>query len=49
LVKELYWDENIFNKDERAEALRELFSLIIELIESKPEVKRKSQSRAGYC
>jgi hypothetical protein len=49
LVKELYWDDNIFNKDESAEALREFFSLIIELIESKPEVKRMPQPRAGYC
>jgi hypothetical protein len=48
LIKELYWDDEIFNKDERADALRDLFSLIIELIESKPEVKRMPQPRAGY-
>jgi hypothetical protein len=49
VVKELYWDDEIFNKDEKADALRELFSLIIEIIESKPEVKRMPQPRAGYC
>jgi hypothetical protein len=48
LVKELYWDDEIFNWDERAYALRELFSLVIEIIESKPEVKRMPQPRAGY-
>jgi hypothetical protein len=48
LVKELYWDDEIFNWDERAHTLRELFSLVIEIIESKPEVKRMPQPRAGY-
>lgn len=47
-VKELWWDDNITNKDEKAERLRELVEYIISIIESKREYKELPPSRGGY-
>lgn len=48
VVKQLRWDDEICNENERAENLRELIRLIIEIIESKPEYQRMPKPRAGY-
>lgn len=47
-VKELWWDDNITNEDEKAEKLRELINLIIGIIESKEEYKELPSPRGGY-
>lgn len=47
-VKELWWDDNICNEDEKAEKLRELINLIIGIIESKEEYKKLPSPRGGY-
>lgn len=47
-VKELWWDDNITNEDEKAERLRELIRLIIDIIESKEEYKKLPSPRGGY-
>lgn len=48
VIKHLRWDDEICNENERAENLRELIRLIIEIIESKPEYQRMPKPRAGY-
>lgn len=47
-VKELYWDDEIWNENERAENLRELIKLIIEIIVSKPEYQSLPEPQSGY-
>lgn len=39
VVKQLWWDDEICNINEKAESLRGLVRLICEIIESKPEYK----------
>ncbi len=47
-IKELSWGDNITNEDEKAEKLRELIKLIIDIIESKEEYKKLPEPRGGY-
>ena len=47
-VKELWWNDGIINRDEKAEKLRELIRLIIDIIESKEEYKKLPSPRGGY-
>ena len=47
-VKELWWNDEIVNRDEKAERLRELIRLIIDIIESKEEYKKLPSPRGGY-
>ena len=47
-IKELSWEDNITNKDEKAEKLRELIKLIVEIVESKEEYKKLPPPRGGY-
>lgn len=47
-IKRLDWDDKIKNPDEKADRLRDLISLIIEIIESKPEYKQLPEPRGGY-
>ncbi|TFB08835.1 hypothetical protein E3V08_02295 [Candidatus Atribacteria bacterium MT.SAG.1] len=46
-VKELWWEDNIVNKDEKTEKLRGLVRLIIDIIESKEEYKKLPPPRGG--
>jgi len=48
VVKQLRWDDEICNDNERAESLRGLVRLICEIIESKAEYKKLPKPRAGY-
>lgn len=47
-IKELSWDDSICNKDAKADKLRELSSLIINIAESKEEYKKLPSPRGGY-
>jgi len=47
-VKELSWKDKIINQDKKAEKLRELISLIRDIIESKEEYKQLPPPRGGY-
>lgn len=47
-IRELSWEDGITNKDERADRLRELIKLIIDVIESKEEYKKLPPPRGGY-
>lgn len=47
-IKELSWEDEITNKDERADRLRELIKLIIDVIESKEEYKKLPSPTGGY-
>ena len=47
-VKELWWEDNIINQDEKAEKLRELIKLIKDIIESKEEYKKLPSPSSGY-
>jgi len=47
-VKELSWEDNITNPDKRADKLRELITLIRDIIESKEEYKQLPPPRGGY-
>lgn len=47
-VKELRWEDNIINEDKKAEKLRELITLIRDIIESKEEYKQLPPPRGGY-
>jgi hypothetical protein len=48
LVKDLRWEDEILNPDVKADKLRELITLIINIIESKPEYKALPEIRGGY-
>lgn len=48
VVKQLWWDDEICNENEKADNLRELIRLICEIIESKPEYEKLPEPRAGY-
>jgi len=47
-VKELWWEDDIINQDKKAEKLRELITLIQDIIESKDEYKQLPLPRGGY-
>ena len=47
-VKELWWDDEITNPDEKADRLRELIKLIRDIVESKEEYKKLPEPRSGY-
>jgi len=47
-VKELWWDDEITNPDQRADKLRELISLVRNIVESKEEYKKLPEPRSGY-
>lgn len=47
-IKELSWGAEIVNEDEKADKLRELNELIIDIIESKEEYRRLPSPRGGY-
>ena len=47
-IKELRWKDKIMNPDERADKLRELIKLIINIIESKEEYKKLPEPTSGY-
>jgi hypothetical protein len=46
--KELWWGDEITNPDEKADKLRELITLIRNIIESKEEYKKLPEPRSGY-
>lgn len=47
-VKELWWEDEITNENEKADKLRELIKLIRDIIESKEEYKKLPPPRGGY-
>ena len=47
-IKELWWEDEIHNKDEKADRLRELIKLITDIVESKEEYKKLPSPRSGY-
>jgi len=47
-VKELWWDDEIVYKDERADKLRGLITLIRDIAESKEEYKKLPEPRSAY-
>lgn len=47
-VKELWWEDDIINQDKKAEKLRELITLITDIIESKEEYKQLPPPTGGY-
>ena len=47
-IKELWWDDEIVNEDEKAEKLRGLINLIRDIVESKQEYKELPEPRSGY-
>lgn len=47
-VKELWWEDEITNKDEKADKLRGLIKLITDIVESKDEYKKLPRPRSGY-
>ncbi len=47
-IKELSWDDEITNPDEKAEKLRELISLIRDIVESREEYKKLPEPTSGY-
>ena len=46
--KELLWHDKITNSDEKADKLKELITLIRNIIESKEEYKILPEPRSGY-
>jgi hypothetical protein len=47
-IKELRWEDEITNPDEKAERLRELIKLIREIVESKGEYKELPEPTSAY-
>lgn len=47
-VKELEWEDNITNKDEKADKMRELIKVIRDIVESKKEYKKLPPPKGGY-
>jgi len=47
-LKELWWEDKITNKDEKAEKLRELIEFIKNIVEAKKEYKELPPPRGGY-
>ena len=48
VTKELRWQDEIRNENEKADRLRELIEFITDIIESKEEYKRLPEPRGGY-
>jgi len=48
IIKELLWEDEIRNENEKAYKLRELIKLIRSIIESKEEYKELPEPRGGY-
>jgi len=48
VVKELWWDDEIKNENEKADKLRDLIKLIRDIIESKEEYKELPEPTSGY-
>jgi hypothetical protein len=48
ITKELRWEDEITNPDVKADRLRELINLIINIIASKPEYKALPEPSGGY-
>ena len=48
IFKELKWEDEIMNQDEKADRLRELTSLIRDIIESRPEYQVLPEPSGGY-
>jgi len=47
-TKELFWEDKIINKDEKADKLRALIKFIISTIKAKEEYKKLPPARDGY-
>jgi predicted small lipoprotein YifL len=47
-IKKLRWGDEIMNPDEKADKLRELYYLIMSIIESREEYKALPEPRSGY-
>ena len=47
-IKELWWEDEITNPDEKADKLRELVLLIRNIVESKEEYKALPEPTSGY-
>ena len=47
-TKELWWADSITNEHMKADRLRELIKLILDIIESKGEYKALPEPRGGY-
>jgi hypothetical protein len=47
-IKELWWEDEIVNADEKANRLRELIRLIRDIIKSKEEYKELPEPRSAY-
>ena len=47
-IKELWWEDEIKNKNKEADKLRELIKLIRDIIESKEEYKKLPEPTSGY-
>ena len=47
-IKELWWEDEITNEDEKAEKLRELIRLIKAIVESKEECEKLQPPTGGY-
>jgi len=47
-IKELWWDDETINEDEKADKLRELIQLVRDIIESKEEYKELPEPKSGY-
>jgi hypothetical protein len=48
IVKELQWEAEVINKEEKADKLRELINLIQSIIEAKDEYKSLPEPKGGY-
>lgn len=46
--KELLWEDNITNKDEKADKMRELVKVIKDIVEYKKEYRKLPAPRGGY-
>lgn len=47
-IKELWWEDEIVQEDEKADKLRELIKLIMDIVESKEEYQKLPKPRSGY-
>lgn len=47
-IKELWWEDEIINEDEKANKLRELIQLVRDIIESKEEYQKLPEPSSGY-
>ncbi|OGO19021.1 MAG: hypothetical protein A2144_06855 [Chloroflexi bacterium RBG_16_50_9] len=47
-VKELWWEDDVTNQNEKADRLRELIKLIRDIVESREEYQKLPPPRGGY-